>query len=63
MKISVFYIFVGLFIGMFIVYVTSTPTEISYKYPTLDNISNTIFVDTNNVCYKYYAKEINCDNK
>ena len=59
-KIDIFYIFLGLFVGFFIVYITSPPPKIIMKYPTLDNINDTTYVDDNGQCYKYYAKEIKC---
>lgn len=59
-KVEVFYIALGLFIGLFIVYVTTPPPKVILKYPTLDNIQTTTYIDENNQCYKYYAVEIPC---
>ena len=60
MRISIFYILVGLFIGFFIIYVTAPAPEVILKYPTIENIHNTTYIDENNQCYKYFAKEIPC---
>lgn len=63
MKIEIFFLIVGLFIGFFIIYITSSTPQIVIKYPTLENIQNTTFVDNKGRCYKYFAKEINCSKK
>ena len=60
MKIEIFYIFLGLFIGFFIIYVTSPKPKVILKFPTIDNIQNTTYVDESGQCYKYYAVEIPC---
>jgi hypothetical protein len=53
---------IGLFIGFFLVYITTPQPKIVLKYPTIDNIGNTTYVDDNNVCHKYYAIEIPCSD-
>lgn len=60
MKVEIFYIALGLFIGFFIVYVTTPPPKIILKYPTIDNIQNTTYIDENDMCYKYFASEVPC---
>ena len=60
MKVEIFYIILGLAIGFFIIYLTTPPPKIIIKYPTVENISNTTFIDENRQCYKYYAKEVPC---
>jgi hypothetical protein len=62
MKLKVFYILLGLFIGFFMIYITYEPPKIIVKYPTIDNIEKTIYTDNNSNCYKYYAKETSCNN-
>ena len=59
-KVEIFFIFIGLFLGFFIVYVTTPPPKVVLKYPTIENIQNTTYVDENGLCYKYYAKEVSC---
>ncbi len=63
MKISVdlFYILIGLFIGIMVVYATSPVPGIVMKYPTLDTINTTTYVDNVGQCYKYYAEEVKCN--
>lgn len=60
MKVEIFYIVLGLFLGFFIIYVTSPKPRIILKYPTIENINNTTYIDENGQCYKYYAIEIPC---
>lgn len=59
-KVEIFYIFVGLFLGLFLVYIITPPPRVILKYPTLENIQNTTYVDETGQCYRYYAKEIPC---
>ena len=62
-KIDIFFILLGLCLGFFVVYVTAPAPKIIMKYPTVDNIQDTTYVDENGVCYKYYAMEVNCSRK
>jgi len=59
-KVEFFYIILGLFIGFFIIYVITPPPKVILKYPTLENIDSTTYIDENGQCYKYYAKEVKC---
>lgn len=61
-KIDIFFILLGLCLGFFVVYVTTPAPKIVMKYPTIDNIQDTTYVDENGVCYKYYAIEVSCAN-
>lgn len=63
MKVEIFYIILGLALGLFIIYVTSEPPKVVLKYPTIENIQNTTYVDDKGQCYKYYAIEIDCNKK
>lgn len=60
MKVDILFIMLGLFLGVFIVYVTTPPPRVVLKYPTIDNINNTTYVDNNGQCFRYYAREIPC---
>jgi hypothetical protein len=61
MKINIFFLFVGLFIGFFIIYIIAPSPRVIIKYPTFDDVNRTTFVDDNNQCYRYYAKEVPCE--
>lgn len=62
-KVEIFYIILGLAIGIFIVYIITPPPKVIIKYPTLNNIHDTTYIDENGQCYKYYAVEMDCPNK
>lgn len=61
-KIDIFYILLGIILGFTIIYIITPSPKIIIKYPTVDNINSTVYVDDNGMCYKYYAKEIPCKN-
>ena len=63
MRIVIFYVFLGLFLGFMIIYLTASPPKVVLKYPTIENIATTSYVDEKGQCYKYYAKEIPCPQK
>jgi hypothetical protein len=52
---------VGLFLGMFMVYVLKPSPNIVYKYPTLDNAGKVVYQDRNGVCFKYHADTVDCN--
>ena len=60
MKIDFLFMILGLCFGIFIIYVTSAPPKVVLKYPTIDNIEDTTYVDENGQCYKYFAIEVPC---
>ena len=62
-QVEILYVLIGLIIGIFIVYITTSNPKIILKYPTLDNYRNTTYVDENGQCYKYDAISIDCKNK
>lgn len=62
-SIDFFYIFVGFCVGLLIVNMISSPPKLIMKYPTLENIKDTVYVDDDGKCYKYYAQEISCSTK
>ena len=62
-EINLYIFFISLFIGLFVVYITSPKPQIIIKYPTLENIMTTTYIDESNICYKYISKEIECPRK
>ena len=62
-KINLFVFALSLFVGLFLVYVTSPKPRIILKYPNLKNVDNLNFVDENNNCVKLSAKEVDCLDK
>ncbi len=59
--IVIILVIIGLIIGFSTIYFTASKSKIIVKYPTLDNIKDTTYIDENGQCYKYYAKEVACN--
>ena len=59
-KIDIMIFSISLFIGLFLVYITAPVPNIIFKYPTLNNINETTYVDEKNKCYRYVPKPIPC---
>lgn len=60
LRIEILYIILGLLLGFFIVFISSPRPTMITKYPTIDNIQKTRYVDENGTCYKYMAQEVSC---
>lgn len=59
-KVSLFYFIVSLFIGILVLYIIHPKPIVLIKYPTINNMSKTIYKDDKGTCYKYEKKEIDC---
>lgn len=59
-RVELLFIIIGFLLGLFIIHLTTPPPKIVIKYPTIDNIEHTTYVDENGQCYRYIAKEIKC---
>ena len=51
----------GIVIGVIGVFFVKPTKNIIYKYPTPESSAKTVYKDKNGVCYKYNAKEVDCD--
>ncbi len=60
MNILPLYLLITLFIGFFFIYSVAPIPKIVMKHPKLSNVNSTIFMDDNNVCYKYKPVKIKC---
>ena len=60
-KLQLLPFLVGLFFGMFFVYVLKPAATVIYKYPTMDNAGKVVYQDRNDVCFKYHADTVDCD--
>ena len=60
MKIRIMAVMIGILIGLLAIQMMTKPPQIVFKYPTLDNIYTTTYIDDDDVCYKYYAMEVPC---
>ena len=61
MQVSIFYIILGLILGFVFIYITLPAPKTILKYPTIENIQNTTYIDENGQCYRYYVKELPLD--
>lgn len=52
---------IGLIIGLIIVFCIKPTKNIVHKYPTPENAGKLTYKDKNGVCYKYTAKQVECD--
>lgn len=52
---------VGLTLGVIGLYLYKQPARIVVKYPHPQHADSEIYRDPNGMCYKYKAKEVNCD--
>lgn len=59
--IKLHYILLGLIIGILGVFFIKPQKTIIYKYPNPENAGKITYKDKNGVCYKYNAKEVDCD--
>tara|TARA_B100001123_G_C15028283_1_gene914297 strand:+ start:306 stop:578 length:273 start_codon:yes stop_codon:yes gene_type:complete len=60
--IDPYYFLIALCVGILMVYLFTNQPKIVMKYPTPDNIKNTVYKDKNDVCYKYTSEEVSCKN-
>jgi hypothetical protein len=51
----------GIVIGIVAVLLIKPEKNVVYKYPTPDTAGKLIYKDKNGVCYKYNAKQVDCD--
>ena len=47
---------------MLMCYLLAPEPNIVFKHPTPDNVSKTIYKNSNNDCYKYEVDEVKCPN-
>ena len=60
-KLQLLPLLLGLFLGMFFVYILKPTASVVYKYPTMDNAGNVVYKDRNGVCFKYHADTVDCN--
>lgn len=58
--LDVFYVILGMFIGMFILYVKHDPKITTKHIPTIENSGKVTYIDNDGVCYKYKKKPVSC---
>jgi hypothetical protein len=60
MQLILEYFFLSLFLTMFILYITCPSPKIILKYPNVKDSTSDLYIDDNNICYRYHRKEIEC---
>ncbi len=58
MQLKIEYFIISMFITMFILYLIYPKPEIIIKHPVPEQNVSDVYVDDNNVCYRYHRKEI-----
>ena len=60
MEILLSYFLISVLISFIVIYILSPETKIIVKYPnTTDDVSD-LYIDENNICYRYHKEEIKC---
>lgn len=52
---------VGIVVGIITVIMVKPQQNVIYKYPTPETAGKVVYKDKNGVCYKYSAKQLDCD--
>jgi len=58
MEILYIYLFVSIFVSFIILYMLHPKQKIIIKYPSIDDPISDLYIDDNNVCYRYHRKEL-----
>lgn len=58
MKLLPTYFIGSLFITMFIMYIIYPNPNVIIKHPSPEEDMSDVYVDDNNVCYRYHRKEV-----
>lgn len=59
-EIIPFYLIISMFIAFTVLYIWSPSAKIIIKEPTVDQNISKLYVDDNNVCYRYKRTEVKC---
>ena len=62
MQIISEYFLLAILITSIILYLTYPKPKAILKYPSIHNDISDMYVDDNNICYRYHKKEIPCPN-
>lgn len=61
-KIMPFYLFLSFFLCMVILYVCMPEPVVIIKEPNIEDPISGLYIDDDNVCYKYRREQINCSH-
>ena len=51
----------GLLLGVVMFFFYKPPPSVVYEYPHPDNVKDRVYKDANGVCYKYNARQVDCN--
>lgn len=60
MEIIPIILILSIFMTFLMLYIISPNPKIILKYPNINDPISDLYVDDNNVCYRYHTKEIKC---
>ncbi len=60
-KLRLLPFFIGIFTGIFFIYVLKPTATVIYKYPNIENAGKIVYQDRNGVCFKYHSDKVDCD--
>jgi hypothetical protein len=58
--VDIYVLILVFIIGLLVTYIITPVPKTLIKYPTPDNIGKVMYIDDNNVCYKYKMVEVIC---
>ena len=58
MKLLPIYFISSMFLTMLVLYLLYPEPEVMIKHPSPDQSVSDVYVDDNNVCYRYYRQEV-----
>lgn len=63
MQILPQYFLITVVLTFIVLYLLYPSPKIIIKYPSIKNDISDLYVDDNNICYKYHKTQISCKNK
>ena len=54
--------FISLLVGLFLVYISTSPVETIYIFPTPENVDKFQYKDHADHCFSFVAKEVDCNS-
>jgi hypothetical protein len=61
MQIILSYFLLSILITFFILYLSNPEHQVILKYPNYDQPISELYIDDNNVCYRYHTKQVDCE--
>lgn len=56
------YFLASVFVTFVILYLTYPTPKVIVQYPSVNEKMSNMYIDENNVCYRYRTREVNCLN-